>query len=314
MDLSKVMDLFSKNYLESYYGKDYEEDLQKEMDLPEDLPASESPLAKRLEEHTEESKDIFNLSFPSVLGDGLGSVTNNPRFSRRCNPCDTEFEIEVCDSLVDILGLDKGFKYTYNGLGIINACETDGLLTLLITSQYQKKHFLKDESITSDKFIVYASERVDIHPIQRIVQMRDQTLRVFSSAEQLEDLISQDKADNLYPTIVIHDVTICEEEKYSEQISSIQKLWHFSESCEKYQEKGETFVGNEDTIWYHVNLGVNGWKAIAKEYKFMTKFQSDSVIVEAAKYLGTSYESSLMWVKNKDRVEEGLHLEVNSEK
>ena len=303
MEPDEVMNLFSKNYLESYYGEDFNEDLEQDLSLSEDVPFNGSLMHKRLEENTEEVKDVPTSSLPSVLGDGLAMIVNNPKFSRHCNPCDTEFEIEVWEFLVDLFNLPKEYKYECNGVGIINACETDGLLSLLITSQFLKQQELKDETISSDKFVVYWSNRELIYPIKRIVQIRDMTLRTFTSSEELKSLISEDKGNNYHPCFVIHDAGALDKSKFEEETSKIQGICHPEESKEPE-------FGN---IWYHINLDHEGCFAMLDEYKYLTQISSDSVSVEASQNLGLSYESSLLWVKNKERIENGMHLELKSE-
>ncbi|CAI2371955.1 unnamed protein product [Moneuplotes crassus] len=294
MDISDAMAMFSKNYLSSYYGEDFEKDADKSFES--DLPFEETPLGIRLTENSDKDFEKDRVSIPTILGDGLGCITNNPKFSWACNPCDTEFEIEVCDALAEQFGLNDEYLHVYNGVGIINSCESDGLFTILITAQFLKRQAIKDDSSTSDKFIVYCSKREEIYPIQRIARMQDMTLRQFSSPEELQDLIAEDKSNGLHPSLVIYDAKLQEEEKFKENLEHVESL------CSSEAEENE--------IWMHVNLGHDGCLSMLDEYKYLTKVSSDSLIIEGSKHLETSFESSLMWVKNRERIENGMHLEA----
>jgi hypothetical protein len=152
MDCSDIMNLFSSQILSSYYGNDLGNFFNEDGTIK-----WEEEVQSALESSTMPVKYPHPKScLPWVLGDGLGVMINNPKFARFCNPLDTEFEIRICDSLAQLFGIQKWAFYENNGLGIINGNEMDGLLALVISAKFWKRG---DESIDSDKYVIYASEQ-----------------------------------------------------------------------------------------------------------------------------------------------------------
>ena len=74
-------------------------------------------------------------------------MVNNPKFARVCNPLDTEFEVNICDDLAELFGIPEGFK-------ILDASESDSLLSLLISALFSKR---QGDLTASYKYIVYFS-------------------------------------------------------------------------------------------------------------------------------------------------------------
>jgi hypothetical protein len=206
------MALFQDQFLTDYYGND--------TDLNE---ASYEELTEKLESNSEESTNLPTSCLPSILGEGLGSMVNNPKFARFCNPLDTEFEVAICDELVNKLGLPEDFLYNHNGLGIINACETDGLLSLLITAKFSKREYF-GEDIQSDKFILYCSEREALYSIRRVAQMCDVTLKTFTDLYELKSLIETDKQNELFPLMIIHDTENIAKEQFENDTFSLSQI------------------------------------------------------------------------------------------
>jgi len=118
------------------------------------------------------------------------------------------------------------------------------------------------------------------------------TLKTFSTKQELLDQIAEDKANSLHPLFVLYDWNYNDKTRYLSETAEIGEL------CKS------------DQIWFHVNLGHNGCFAFLEEYKYLGEDPTDvidSLAVEASKYMQTSFESSLLWAKNRTRIYEGMH-------
>ena len=233
---------------------------------------------------------------PTLLGNGLGSMVNNPKFARVCNPVDTEFEIEVCDTLASNLGLPSKYTYGENGVGIINANEFDGLLVILISEKFSLRNKKEEcKELSSDKFVVYASNRDILHPLKRIAQMCDVTLVTYDS---VPDLLQKLEDKTTCPLLVIYDLDHDEEKRFN---SEIEELGSYCKT---------------NSIWLHLNLHDYGCFSLLTDYKFLTSDPNDyisSVIVDARRNFGTSFESNIMWCKNRTKIYEGMHWTTQGE-
>lgn len=286
MHFPDVMKLFQNQFLTSYYGDE----------IPEDT--DEQTLDQLLEAN---SVDNLNSEDPkssmsTVLGNGLGSMVNNPNFVRTWNPLDTEFETTLWDNLAELFRLPLEFTYANGGLGIINGNESDGLLAVAMAAKFQRKQTLGDESSTSNEYIVYCSMRQPIFPIKRVTKVWDMTLKVYETQQELFSLIEEDKKNGLQPCLVIHDGKITDKETYL----------------------GETKMLSDELkshdIWFHYNLGHNGWFAILDEFRHLTQVDCDSLAIEASRHFEMSYEGSLLWAKDRDRIKRGMNLSWFGEK
>ena len=180
-------------------------------------------------------------------------MVNNPKFARMWNPVDTEFEINVCDELANLLNLHEDFLYSRNGVGIINANEGDSVLSLIITAKFLKRSLQGEAIATSDKYIVYASNREVMSGIKRICQTCDVTLRIFNNLEELTKMIEDDKLENLHPLFILYDLYFGNQEKYENETEKIGEI------CKN------------DNIWFHINLGHFGCFAMLDEWKYLTQ-------------------------------------------
>ena len=239
-DVSEIMQTIQNQFLTSYYG--------------DDLEGDEEELEAKLRSNTTEVKiDTPVSSLPAMLGEGLASMVNNPKFARMWNAVDTEFEINVWDELANLLNLHEDFLYNRNGVGIINANEGDGLLSLVITAKFLKKSSQGDSAVSSDKYIVYSSKRESLSEIKRICQTWDVTLKTFSTLEELQNLVTEDKYLELHPLFILYDLNYDDKERYEQETKEVGEL------CQN------------NSIWLHVNLGHMGCFAMLDEYKYLTQ-------------------------------------------
>jgi hypothetical protein len=120
--------------------------------------------------------------------------------------------------------------------------------------------------------------------------MWDMAIRPYSTIDDLSEKINSDIANSNHPTFIIYDGSKDNKDEYIKAIENLNELW------------------KENKIWLHINLSHDGCFAILEEFQFLTDIDCDSLIIEASHHFEVSYESSLMWVKNRTRIQEGMDL------
>jgi len=148
----------------------------------------------------------------------------------------------------------------------------------------------------------------------------------YNSIEELETMINDDLMNGLYPTFLIHTIP--------------DPLESSGSYKEEYELSSGTLadIAEKHAIWLHMNLSQHGCLAILDEFKYLTDVKADSMDINTGNaldilstywvwrcssqkafnflslggdYFKTSYESTLLWVKDKNKIQEGMNLSIS---
>eukprot|EP01134_Creolimax_fragrantissima_P006493 CFRG6493T1 len=240
------------------------------------------------------------MSFPAFLGDMLSNAVNSPNFSWLCNPAASEMEVIVMDTLCDAFGLprerygwrkkgEQGLKGNGGG-GVIQHSATDAMIVSAVAARSRSLH---NDPSSETRLVAYASQYAHFCAqkgvaVAGINHMRminciwdEETQNWPMDVEHLEATIKEDIANGLVPSFVSASVG-------ATGTCSIDPISRVADIAEKYE------------IWFTVDAAYAGVAAILPEVRPMFKGweRADSIIMNASKWFGCLFNSSLMFMAN----------------
>ncbi|XP_061162344.1 tyrosine decarboxylase-like [Saccostrea echinata] len=242
---------------------------------------------------------LFNAYFPlghsfaSILGtmlsDGIGGISTSWAISPAC----TELEMVVTDWLGKLVSLPKQFLHEGGEGG--GSIQGSGSECIFLALSAAKRHAQQNTAERAPRLVAYISCLANIC-VQKACSLGSVILRQIEvdenlslSVEALKKSIMIDKSNGLDPFFVCATVgtTSC---------CSFDDVYELSEMCEK------------ENLWLHVDAAYAGCALICPEFHYLIngKENISSISFNPHKWLLTTTECAVLWVKNKKSLNDCL--------
>jgi aromatic-L-amino-acid decarboxylase len=224
-------------------------------------------------------------SGPGILGETLASALNVNAMLWRTGPAQTELEERVCDWLVQMMDLPRGWH------GHLNDTASSSSLVALAAARHSLPLDVRVKGLSgAPPLTVYASDQAhsSIDKAAIVLGVGQENLRRVASDEAfrmsvpaLEEAIARDRAEGRLPMAVVATVG-------TTSTTSIDPVAEIADVCAR------------EKIWLHVDAAYAGVAAICPEYRaLMTGIErADSLVVNPHKWLFTPVTCSALYVRD----------------
>ncbi|CAL8096804.1 unnamed protein product [Calicophoron daubneyi] len=243
-------------------------------------------------------------STPSVLADMLSTALGCVGFSWAASPALTELEIIMMDWMAKLFSLPEEFTHASGkGGGVLQSSASDCILVSMLAARHHaievhKHKFMNErspESATLSRLVAYASSlahscvekasMISFVQFHQVAADEDYILQ----GDSLQAAIEEDLEHGLIPFYVCATLgtTAC---------GSFDNLASVGPVCEKYG------------LWFHVDGAYGGNALICPEFKYLLNGIEYvwSMNVNPNKWLLVSYDCSLMWVRDRERLTKSM--------
>ncbi|XP_060831831.1 3,4-dihydroxyphenylacetaldehyde synthase-like [Bombus pascuorum] len=245
-------------------------------------------------------------SYPAIVADILSAAIGNIGLSWIASPACTELEVITLNWMAKLLGLPKQFLHNNEGFGggVIQGSASETVLIALLTAKEQTTRRVKhlypdmDEAIIKTKLVAYSSDQsnssVEKGGILASISMRllptDEKCAL--RGETLLKAVKEDLEKGLIPCCVISTLG-------TTGTCAFDKLDELGPICKEYD------------MWLHVDAAYAGGAFICPEYRYLMSGveYSDSIVVNAHKWLLVNFDCSLFWVKDSRKIVETFNVE-----
>jgi len=235
-------------------------------------------------------------SFPSILGDLLSSAFSVQGMMWLTSPACTELETLVLDWVGKMSKLPDSFlSYNGKGGGVIQGTASESVLLCLVTARSRcLQKFINEEEKknNSTKLIVYMSDQTHLSSKKAciIAGIPETNLRIIISDGlaspmnpiKLKEAIKKDISSGLIPCYVVSTLGTTATTEFDD-LKAIGPI------CQEFG------------VWLHIDAAYAGSAFICPEFRpWLDGIEyADSYNFNAHKWLLTSFDCSLLWVKDR---------------
>ena len=239
-------------------------------------------------------------SGPAILGDLLSTGLGINGMNWSTSPSCTEVESHILDWIVDMMDLPSHFKTNHHGGGVIQDTASSSSLVALIAAREEATKGATNLKGCDQSMTVYTSSQShsSIEKAVGISGIGKQNLRLVNvdsnfsmDTDHLNELIKKDLSNEFTPVFVCATSGTTSSTAF-DPLSSIGRI------CEK------------NNIWLHVDAAMAGSVALCPEYRYLIDGleYADSYTFNPHKWMLTSFDCSLFYVKNRTKLTEALSI------
>lgn len=246
---------------------------------------------------------------PSALADFLCSALNVVGFSWVSAPAATELEIVVCDWLARLMALPDCFMSTSEGGGVIQGSASDSALCALIAARHAALAGLEghERHERFGKLVAYVSDQTHAVAQKGCMVLDIPHLRVVKTTrgkvdkdnygfapDDLEKAMAEDRAKGLVPFLVMPTVGTTS----TTAIDPIRDIVRVARA-------------QPSPVWVHVDGAFGAAACVCPEFQpWLDGVEDcDSLCVNMHKWLLTSFDASVLWVKDRKPLIQALALD-----
>lgn len=230
-----------------------------------------------------------NASGPAVLGDLLSGGLGVQGMLWATSPACTELESLVVDWLAELLGLPEHMRTDSAGGGVIQDSASSATLVALLAALHRASAGRAVREGITTRYAAYASSQTHSSIEKaagiagigrdnvRVVEVDAQTLAM--DPEQLERLLSRDRAEGVVPAFVCATVG-------TTSTTAIDPVAEIAAVCRRHG------------VWLHVDAAYAGVAAVCPELRGINEGveHADSYVTDPHKWLLTNFDCSVLWV------------------
>ncbi|XP_078441818.1 pyridoxal phosphate (PLP)-dependent transferases superfamily protein [Wolffia australiana] len=231
-----------------------------------------------------------NSSTAGFLGEMVMSGFNVVGFSWIASPAATELEVIVLDWLAKILKLPTQFLSSGQGGGVIQGTSSEAVLVVLLAARDKALRNIGRNSVS--KLVVYASDQThsSLQKACQIAGIYTENVRVIKTSSSsnysfdpdlLREKILEDVSFGLHPFFLCSTFGTTS-----------------SAAVDPFDALGK--ICREHRMWFHIDAAYAGNACICPEYRHYLEGveEADSFGMNAHKWLLTTFDCSLLWVKH----------------
>ncbi|KAJ8726397.1 hypothetical protein PYW07_001095 [Mythimna separata] len=234
-------------------------------------------------------------SYASIIGNMLCDGLSVIGFSWLSSPACTELEVLTMNWLGKLLGIPEDFLHCSSGPGggIIQGSASEATLVGLLAAKDKTVRRLirndptLDEDEIKPKLVAYTSDQCN-SSVEKAGLLGSMKMRLLKAdndgrlrGETLKNAFEEDRAQGLIPCYVIANLG-------TTGTCAFDPLYELGPVC------------NEADVWLHVDAAYAGAAFMCPEYRHLMRGieLSDSIDVNAHKWMPVSFDCSAMWVKD----------------
>ncbi|CAH1644884.1 unnamed protein product [Spodoptera littoralis] len=234
-------------------------------------------------------------SYASIVGNILCDGLSVIGLSWLSSPACTELEVLTLNWLGKLLGLPEEFLHCSSGPGggIIQGSASEATLVALLAAKDKtvrritKSDPTLDEDYIKPKLVAYTSDQCNssVEKGGLLASMKMRLLKTDSDGrlrgETLKNAFEEDISQGLIPCCVIANLG-------TTGTCAFDPLYELGPVC------------NETDVWLHVDAAYAGAAFLCPEYRHLMRGieLSDSIDVNAHKWMPVTFDCSAMWLKN----------------
>ncbi|KAI9010604.1 aromatic-L-amino-acid decarboxylase [Hyaloraphidium curvatum] len=251
-------------------------------------------------------------SYPSLIGDMLGSMINCIGFNWICSPACTELEVITLDWLSRLLGLPSAYLSSGRGGGVIQQSASDATFVAMVAARQRALRKEKerlgdkyDEREALGKLVVYLSE--EAHSCHKkgamVLKLGIRTLHADNAyslrGETLDKAVAEDLAAGLIPCFAVATVG-------STSTGSSDALGEVAAVCARRE------------IWMHVDAAYAGAALVCEEHRGLVEgitvpvdgkeFVADSFDYNPHKWGFVNFDLSAMWFSDRTDLVDAMSI------
>ncbi len=236
-----------------------------------------------------------NASGPSILGELLSAGLGVNGMNWATSPAVTEVETRVMDWLVDLCGLDDGFRSTSDGGGVILDSASSALLTAVVAARFRAVGHRPAAELCA---YTTAQAHSSVLKGMRVAGFADDQLRIVDhdpvfamQPEALAAAMSADADAGLVPFFVTATVG-------TTSSCAIDPVPVIAEISKKHD------------AWLHVDAAFAGSAAVAPELRFVNAGldQADSYCFNPHKWLLTNFDCTAFYVRSQQALTSSMRI------